>query len=66
MRGRTVWDGYAEAAMAALLEGDSEFHSGDEAQLAHNAAAIADAMVTEKRRRDPQRMQVQLGSKIVQ
>jgi hypothetical protein len=67
MRGRSVWDGYAQAALAVVMaQADLLPGPVDAAEIAKAAAAIADAMIAEKRRRDPQAMRVQAGSKLVQ
>jgi hypothetical protein len=70
LRGKSVWDGYAEAAMAALIErmvgpGDDEAEREEEiAAAVKTAARAADLMLAESRKRNPQPMKVSLGSKV--
>ena len=68
LRGRTVWDGYAEAALAALV-GQIEIAEPSESAIlaaVKMAALAADAMIAESRKRNPQPMRIQAGSQLVQ
>ena len=65
VRGKTVWDNFAETALAAIVkattrivESENTLSAGDAKQVAAMAAAFADAMLEEKKRRDPQKMLV--------
>jgi hypothetical protein len=65
--GKTVWDSFFETALAHLV-GQVDVGSGDSDEQMQGAvklaARAADMMIVEKRRRDPQRMQVQAGSNL--
>jgi hypothetical protein len=77
MRGRTIWDCYATAALASFIQATVKVIPGEVGQpdiitgvgqikeAVAFAAAYADAMIDEKRRRDPQRMLVEAGTKLV-
>ncbi len=62
--GRTVWDHYAAAALAELIaattsRADGALSTADAKDAARIAAAFADALIEEKRKRDPQHMLIQ-------
>jgi hypothetical protein len=62
--GRTVWDHYAAAAMAEIIAAtvtrqDGTLSAPDAKDAARIAAAFADALIEEKRQRDPQRMVIE-------
>lgn len=72
VRGKTVWDSFAETAMGELVAGpqsieDITTNNVEDAakKIAFIAAKIADAMLEEKRKRDPTKMLVEVGSRLV-
>ena len=67
IRGKTVWDSFAETALKAIVGAttraeDTTLSAGDARQVAAMAAAFADALLEEKKKRDPVKMLVEGGS----
>lgn len=72
VRGKTIWDNFAETALAAIVkattkvEAGNTLSAGDARQVAAMAAAFADAMLEEKKLRDPQMMRVTAGRGLIE
>ena len=71
IRGKTIWDSFAETALQAIVAAttktiaENTLSAGDPKQVATMAAAFADAMLEEKKKRDPQRMLIEGGSRLI-
>ncbi len=82
VRGKTIWDSFAETALSAIVKATTRIEkaasardgdplpdtlsAGDAKQVAAMAAAFADALLEEKKRRDPQVMKVAAGHELIQ